>query len=191
MGEALQPKTPISNDPKDWKSIPGFEGRYECDRYGRVRRLFKTRGPRLMTQYKHRTDHRSRGNAVYVKLTDEYGKAHGLAVGRLIYTTWKGPIKHGIYHKNGMLHDNALDNLIDVSQSELGRLTGGRAGSKAVMQFDEKGNCTAFYKSAREAGRQNYVSYQTVMDRCNRKTVRDEYIGGYTYRWAEEMENEE
>lgn len=185
MPKALQPASPISKNPKDWKAIPGYEGLYECDRYGRVRKV-SGKAPHLITQFKRRGNACSRGEAVYVNLTDANGKNRARLVGRLIYSAWVGPVKHFIYHKNGMLWDNALENLADIPRDEIARLTGGRSRARAVVRLDAEGNAE-FYKSAREAGRKNYLSDQTVLDRCHHRIIKDEYIGGYTYRWADEL----
>lgn len=185
MPKALQPASPISKNPKDWKAIPGYEGRYECDRYGRVRSTVG-KAPRLITQFKRRGNACSRGKAVFVKLTDANGKSREKLVGRLIYSAWVGPVKHYIYHKNGMLWDNAVENLTDIPRAEIARLAGYKGASRSVVRLDAEGN-GEFYKSAREAGRKNYLSYQTVSDRCNHRIIKDEYIGGYTYRWADEL----
>ena len=38
---------------------------------------------------------------------------------------------------------------------------------------------------ARQAAKENYLSYQTVMDRCNGKIKKPFALDGHTYQWDE------
>lgn len=52
-----------------------------------------------------------------------------------------------------------------------------------VVKVDGERNIIKRYRSASDAARENYMSYQTVLDRC-RKKVKNEYdINGHTYRF--------
>ena len=41
------------------------------------------------------------------------------------------------------------------------------------------------YSSARKAARENYMSYQTIMDRCNGKCKSAFAPDGYAYAWED------
>jgi hypothetical protein len=51
----------------------------------------------------------------------------------------------------------------------------------AVLKVNQEGEVIACYRSAREAARRNYVSYQTVLDRCHNKTKNPFWLDGYSY----------
>lgn len=50
-----------------------------------------------------------------------------------------------------------------------------------VAKINQDGEIVAFYKSAREAARQNYMSYQTILDRINGKVKGIYAPDGYAY----------
>ena len=86
----------------------------------------------------------------------------------LVWETFRGDLPEGksIIHKNGMKRDNSIYNLEAVSCSECGRRTGSRSRSQKVADLDRK----VIYKSARDAGRKLFCSYQMILDICNGKT---------------------
>lgn len=61
---------------------------------------------------------------------------------------------------------------------------------KPVAKIDSSGEIVAFYSSAREAGRENYMSYQTIIDRCNGKVQGAFAPDGYAYSWDEDRKTE-
>jgi hypothetical protein len=86
-----------------------------------------------------------------------------------------------VWHRNGDLEDNCLHNLEYIRKRDLGKKTGHKAGRMAVLKVNQEGEVVACYRSAREAARQNYVSYQTVLDRCHNKTKNPFWLDGYSY----------
>lgn len=96
-----------------WKSISGFEGRYEASTYGNIRRVYR-RSPQVMRP--------STAHHGYQRITlnshrpdQKYCFVH-----RLVYEAFIGPIQNGLQmnHKNGNTMDNRLENLEAVTQSE-------------------------------------------------------------------------
>ena len=88
------------------------------------------------------------------------------------------------YHKNGIVTDNHVDNIGFISRSELGKMTGHMTNKrKCVFKVDENGNEVEVYRSAREAAKQNNMSYQTVLDRCHNKVKNPFALDGYTYQF--------
>ena len=54
--------------------------------------------------------------------------------------------------------------------------------SHTELKIDAEGRILAEYRNAAEAGRQNYMSYQTVVNRCTGKT-RDHFEDGFSFRY--------
>ena len=163
-----------------WTDIPGYGGKYQADRDGCIRRIYASGKTRQMTPYRRKMH----GNAFFVKLTkDGKGKAENLA--KIMALTFIGPRPSGHvpYHKNKCQTDNRADNIEYISTKELGRLTGMDSRRQPVAKIDKHGQIVCVYRSAREAARQNYMSYQTVIDRCNGKCKGAFAPDGYAYAW--------
>lgn len=165
----------------EWKPIPGYDGKYEVSFFGQVRKQTKSQ-PRMLTAYEKKNRKGSR--YLVVKLTKD-GKGKEVKLSKLVYETFKGPVPDGcsITHKDESFSNNEANNLIILTKEELGRRTGYRAKHKPVLK------CTAdlipieVYRSAREAAKANYMSYQTVIDRCNGKVKSLLAPDGHVYMW--------
>ena len=101
--------------------------------------------------------------------------------------TFLGPVPEGCvpYHKNGCQSDNYINNIAYISKIELGKKTGANSRKKSVVKIDCTGEIVDVYSSAREAARKNFMSYQTVIDRCNRKCKSAFAPDGYAYAWED------
>lgn len=164
-----------------WKDIPGYEGKYQCDREGNFRRVFKSGKTRTIRPYKKNgTD-----NKMVVHLTDEHGKTSEKLVIGIMALVFLGPAPQGYvpYHKNGALTENHINNIEYISRQELGKLTGAKSRRKAVAKIDSQGEIVEVYTSARAAAKENYMSYQTIIDRCNGKVKSAFAPDGYAYAW--------
>lgn len=188
-------------DESDWRDVPGYEGRYQCSRFGNVRSIRESNLPRarksgkmmkivLKPFFPHKGKHGQR--SVVVSLADSNGKQHQIRVSKIVAETWMGGIPEGmcVYHKNWCVTDNAVYNLEFVTREEIGKRSGFLSGSKPVAKVDRDGNVLEYYRSATEAARHNPLSYQSIMNRCNNKLTWKEYeysIGPdgieYTFRW--------
>jgi len=166
-----------------WRDIPGYGGKYQADTEGQIRRVYGSGKTRLMNPY-HRKMHGSQ--RMVVKLTLD-GKSKEEIVMSLIARTFLGPCPEGCvpYHRNGVQSDNYLNNIAYIKRAELGRMTGQRSRQQAVAKIDSSGEIVEVYRSAREAGRENYLSYQTVIDRCNGKVKSAFAPDGYAYAWED------
>ncbi len=61
-----------------------------------------------------------------------------------------------------------------------------RTKGRPVEKIDRAGNVVATYSCAKEAAKQNFMSGQTLLNRCH-GIVRKPYdADGYTYRFKEE-----
>lgn len=167
-----------------WTDIPGYGGKYQIDREANVRRVYASGKARAMTPY-HK---KMRGSQrLVVKLTKD-GKPREEILMRLVALTFLGPPPKGCvpYHKNGCQSDNYLNNIAYIDKRELGRLTGAKAGRRPVAKVDKDGHAVEVYPSARETARRNYMSYQTVIDRCNGKVKGAFAPDGYAYVWDDD-----
>lgn len=175
--------TPVDVGPNWWRTIPGCGGRYRASRSGDIQRMLPSGLVRDMTPY--RKQGRTFRNRLFVKLTIN-GKPRETAVLKIMAETWHNNKDKSLvpYHKNGIATDNRADNIGFISRSELGKLTGHMAGKrKCVFKVDENGNEIEVYRSAREAARQNNMSYQAVLDRCHNKVKNPFALDGYTYKF--------
>ena len=158
------------------KVIPGTEDKYEIDIFGNIFRKWKTKRTLIQPVVKsgHYEVRLSLGNR------RKYYVVH-----KLVQRTFLGETPPGkvVYHKNGNRFDNCVNNLGFISKSELGRLTGHRATRIPVVKLTPKGEAVEFYRSAREAGKMNFMSYQTIIDHCNGKVKNKTAPDGYVYTW--------
>ena len=97
-----------------WKSIPGYEGKYEASNFGNIRSLNynKTGKTKIMKQ-------RLAKNG-YLRVTLGFNKKKEYPVHVLIYKTFIGEIKEGmqVNHLNEIKTDNRLCNLSIVTPKE-------------------------------------------------------------------------
>ena len=167
-----------------WKDIPEYSGKYQADREGNVRRLYSSGKSKLMTAYPKKS---TRNKRLVIKLTMD-GKSKEVTLLEIMARTFLGPSPKGYvpYHKNGIQSDNYINNIAYISRKDLGKITGKNSRRKPVAKINKNGEIIEFYSSAREAARKNYMSYQTVIDRCNGKCKSAFAPDGYAYAWEDE-----
>lgn len=156
-------------NPNTW-----YDGKYKINYFGNIRRTLKN------GKYKelHPYIKSSNGRRV-VKLN-----CKEIVVMKLMQITFIGELKKGYvtYHKNGILTDDALNNIGITTRSKLGKMTGAWNDKEfAIVKIDSNGEIVEFYKSAREAGRKNHMAYQTFLDRINGRTKSLYAPDGYVY----------
>lgn len=149
-----------------WKDIKGYKGKYQVSYQGKVRRLYKSGKTRELTPYIKKN-----AREIFVVGLTIDGKKKEHAVHILVAQAFLGEPEAGqvTYHKNGMIRDNWASNLEYIDRKSLGKMTGASSRRKSVAKINEDGEIVDVYSSARHAARENYMSYQTIMDRCNRK----------------------
>lgn len=170
-----------------YRDIPGYEGKYQASFKGNIRRVYKKSGK---TKIKAQFTKSSHKKVRFVKLTDPSGKSRDVQAAHAVYEAFRGKLPKGaiIYHKNGLQSDNCLANLERVSREYLGTIAEASANRKQVVKIDPDGNIVDAYRSARAAARANYMSYQTVIDRCNGTRKSLLAPDGFIYRWEEDLE---
>ena len=166
-----------------WRDIPGFEGIYQADREGNIRRLYRNGKTRILTPYHKKMNGSQR---LVVKLSVN-GKAREMVVIQIIARTFLGPqpVGHIPVHRNGCQSDNYVNNIEYISRKQAGKIYGARSKRKAVVKIDSHGEIVEVYPSARRAGKANYLSHQTVTDRCNGKCKSPFAPDGYAYAWED------
>ena len=115
-----------------WKDIPGYDGKYQADTEGNIRRVYPSGKTRLLRPY-HK--HMSGSQRMIVKLTRD-GKSREEIVMQLIAKTFLGvpPPGHVAYHKNGCQYENHIQNISYISKRELGKRTGGQRAADNQLQ---------------------------------------------------------
>ena len=166
-----------------WKDIDGYGGKYQVDKEGRIRRVYKSGKTRLLNPYHKKM---SGSQRMVVKLT-MVGKSKEVIVIQIVAKTFLGVAPKGYvaYHKNGCQSDNYLNNIAYISRKELGKKTGASSRKQSVAKISKDGEIVEFYSSARECARQNFMSYQTIIDRCNGKCKSAFAPDGYAYAWED------
>ncbi|HWQ98910.1 MAG TPA: NUMOD4 domain-containing protein [Clostridia bacterium] len=164
-----------------WKIIDGYDGRYQVNPFGEVRRVCKHKFVRL-TAFNRR-------GGWFVKLSQNYkGKEH--KVSHLVAIAFLPPKQPGqvLWHKNGVLSDNFVGNLQWISRRELGKRTALQADKRrTVAKVARNGEVVSFYPSARAAARANNMSYQTVLDRCNYKVKKPFELDNHNYVFSDDL----
>ena len=170
-----------------WKDIKGFEGKYQVSYSGEIRRLYKNTEPRILKPYKKAGNGRKiTRNRLFIGLVDYKGKKHVFMVHQAVGRHFLGklPCKEMVlHHKNGTVTDNWASNLAYIDRRSLGKKTGASSNRQPVVKINKNGEIINVYSSAREAGRQNFMSYQTINDRCNNKCKKAFAPDGYEYAW--------
>lgn len=165
-----------------WKEIKGSNGQYLLSNYGRFKRLYKT-NTAVVLPYLHKKTGYLRVKVMF------QGKYAAYNVMSLVgFHFIEGP-KPGevIRHKNGIKTDDFAGNLEYVSKKILAKSTGPMSKSKPVVQLDKDTlEIIGEYRSAREAGRKCYLSYQAVLDNCNHKSKTS---GGFIFMFSDEYES--
>lgn len=166
-----------------WRDIPGYKGIYQADREGDIRRLYRNGKTRILTPYHKKMNGSQR---LVVKLSVN-GQAREVIVIQVIARTFLGPPPEGHIpvHRNGCQSDNYVNNIKYISRQQAGKIYGARSKRKAVVKIDNHGEIVEVYSSARTAAKANYMSHQTVTDRCNGKCKSPFTPDGYAYAWED------
>lgn len=157
-----------------WKPLERYK-KYEIDTAGTIRIIIT----------KHIMKPSLKDGKLVIRLMDENGNRKEERVHKLVGETFLRTQRPGesLRHINGIKTDNYVGNLEWISKKELGKLTGPHSRRKPVVKLNDDGEALDFYTSAREAAKQNFMSYQTVMDYCNKKNKKKIAPDGYIYKW--------
>lgn len=164
---------------ESWKDVPGYNGKYQISASGKIRRVF----PSGKTRELHPCLKKERD--LIIHLTDALGRTKEHRFLSLVALTFLGPspVNCVPYHVNGCKSENNIQNIAYINRRDLGKKTGAAAKRKPVAKLNKEGEVVEVYSSAREAARHNYMSYQTIMDYCNRKRKSAFAPDGFAYAW--------
>lgn len=174
----------------EWKDIPGYNGKYQISVDGEVRHVWPSGKVTLLHPFRYGAQggkaEKSRRSTLYVKLRKD-GVDHVHKVFRLMADTFLGGIPDGLvaYHKDGHPQNDYLRNIGFITPQQLGSLTGRKSHRRCVMKLDQDGEVVDIFPSAREAARQEHMSYQAVIDRCLGRIKKPYALNGYTYVYEE------
>lgn len=165
-----------------WKDIKGYEGRYQVSYEGKIRSIYKNGKTRELTPYI-----KNHGRKILQIGLSKNGVKKEIPVHTIVAQAFIGEPKAGqvVYHKNGLIRDNWASNLEYIDRKTLGEMTGPGSRRKSVAKINADGEIVAVYTSARQAAKENFMSYQTIVDRCNRKVKSPFAPDGYAYAWED------
>lgn len=140
-----------------WKTIE-YDFRYQVSNYGR----FRKKNPK--NDYRYLKPFRKK-NLFLVKIKDK-----DFNCARLVANAFIKELSNTdrVYHKNKVEFDNYYKNLEIINLKELGKRTGHISKSQRVVEI-KNNEIIRDWSSARKAAKDLFVSYQTVMDYCNKK----------------------
>lgn len=172
-----------------WRDIPGYDGVYQASTMGRIRRVYSDGKTKyLKHQYRKWKPTDSTQSKIEIVNLFRHGRRERRSVLKLVAETFIGvPEGYMVIHKNGLHSDNRLKN-IRIGLSNEMTISARSSRRKPCKKIDRDGNAIAFYTSAIEAAKQNYISRATVSNRSNRRSLKgDEFelLGGYSFRWDE------
>lgn len=159
-----------------WLQVNGTKNNYLVSNYGRVKRVYKS-VERFMLPYQRKGE----GN-LFVKID-----GNEIKVGHLVADAFlRKRLPHeSVIRKNGIVTDDHAANLRIISKAELGRRTGYKSKSMPVVQIDARtGEIVNEYRSAREAARNYFMSYQAILNRCNGVHSQSD---GYIWKFARDV----
>lgn len=160
-----------------WKDIKESDGTYQISDYGRVRRLYKNGKQKIFSLY---TKHK-KIKGLYVKVKIQ-GKIKECRVSRLVaeHFIHKPKDCNIVWHKNEDIYDNYALNLEWIDQKTLANRTVHKSNSIAVAKIHPvTGEVLEEYRSIREAGKKNYVNYESIRQYLLGK---QKHAGGF--KWA-------
>lgn len=174
---------------EQWRYISNSD-RYYISNLGRVKRIGMSK-EWFIKPFRKATGKGSNRKTLYVKIKYLDGKTIMKPVHVFVYEAFVGSYNkhtHAVFHRNLSHDDNRLFNLELISRKKLGVRTGGNTKKKKGI-YKLQGNVVVnYYGSSREAAADNFCSYQTILDSCNKKTKRN-CTDGY-YVWANVIDND-
>lgn len=165
-----------------WKAIEGYRFPYRISDQGIVQKQLPSGEWFTLKGYPYSGQWR-------VHLWIDKDKWRRVQISKLVADAFMGGTPAGMLrvHKNGMLTDNAVENIIFMTREQAA--TRHRPGnSRPVVKIDEDGEVVAFYSSQSEAARENYMTQQTISKRCHGLIENPRRLDGYDYIFEENLE---
>lgn len=158
-------------DPRAWYDVPGYDGEYQVNYYGKARR-------RTLEGYEEMNPFLRNGQrAVRVRDTER-------TIMKLMQITFLGDIPPGMTncHKNGNQLDDELGNIGFTTWQEIGRRSARKNKKQIkVAKINKDGEVVEFYKSIRAPAEKNMLDPKTISERIKGKVKRVFAPDGYVY----------
>ena len=159
-----------------WKLIEGnWRWPYRVSDQGDVQRQIQNGTWKSLKPYPYNGQWR-------VELLTLGGGRQRVQVSKLVVDAFKGGTPPGMLrvHRNGMTHDNAVENIIFMSREKAA--TRYRPGnSRPVLKVDRFGQVVEVYSSQMDAARANHICQTAISKRCL-GLIADPYrLDGYNY----------
>lgn len=160
-----------------WKSIKGFEGRYEVSDKGRVKSLervvMRNDGRKQIINERILKGRPNTNGYLMVALYDDKSKQKSCCIHRLVCETFIEPVegKNEVNHKDEDKTNNAVCNLEWCTRKEnINYGTRNQRTSKPVAQFTKSGEFVKLHQSVHSAGRSLGIYYQNICACANGRT---------------------
>lgn len=180
------PAVKTNSEIEMWKQIENTD--YEASNLGSFRRKSRSQSGTNTVGYfpvkayrASRRNKKGEPNRFYmqIKIKQPCGKYKYYSAAKLVAELFvANPNGHDrTWMINGDWQDLRASNIRWLSKKELGSLTGySPINSRGVELLDEAGRVVKTYRSARAAAKELYVSYQTVLDICNKKVKKEPIV---------------
>lgn len=155
---------------EEWKVLP-WANNYECSDKGRVRKRLKDGCYRLLHPYIKSSYNSDNYYKCRKTLMVKIGKTEQ-TLARIVAILFvpRTADKNVVHLIDNKFKHVYKENIEWLTLSEHGHRTGyAPLRSRPVEQLDPDGNVIKTFRSARDAGKHLYLSYQTVLDYCNSK----------------------
>ena len=178
-------REPGPKRPEEWRDIPGYEGIYQASSEGRIRRLYKTREPRVLEPYQNERLGQRRKQSI-VNLYGPDGPRQ-MTVLRLVAMAWFPGRAEGksVVHRNGLHSDNRPTNVLILDNADLGARFGRMGRRKGVCMLDAAGKIMEVYASVAAACAATGRAHQTIRRRCDGEILAP-LPDGTTFRWDDD-----
>ena len=157
-----------------WRDIPGFGGRYQASSLGNIRRMYKTRLPRVL---KYIENQGSRRNQCVVNVTHPNGHRRQCTVLRLVAMAFYPGKIEGKLH-----HDNTPVNALILDSSGTGKRYGQRGRRKGVCMVDGSGGIVEAFASVTAASMDTGIARETIKRHCEQLGTKP-LPEGVSFRW--------
>ena len=163
-----------------WKQIDGYRWPYRINEDGQVQKFYEGKWVAL-----HPYICGARNRAV-VKMRSADNRKIEVPVVWLMADAFMSGRKEGcaIIHKDGSKLNNALWNLKYVPRKKCGLLSC-HSRRKSVLKIDREGNVVAIYRSTREAAENEFISQNSVSERCLNHIKEPYKLTGYNYQYED------